>query len=398
MNSLSLTDRSIVEHLQTRPSATVQDVARHLGLALSTAVSALNRLADKGIVIRGEPIVYGRGRPIVPYRLRLAGNVMVIQMDGSQIAASLLAEDGAVLAEQSIDLIYLKNLKDALVLSKRLLAALLIDAKVQRTSLRYAVLAVNAMRMIDGPISSSVLPWASEQMIDRFAEALGVTIYLGNHGGLQAEWQCVEEPWPDAMLYLRAGDGVSCHAILMGQGFRGHNHLAGQLGHITVDPQGPMCGCGKRGCLETMCSGAAIVKTMLHHAKLARRTHLDIKHLQESPTRTAIEHIWQVWSRGDKVACQAMEPILDKLAWGLSMAANLYDPELIRAGGYVLEQHDRWLDHIAQRVKPYLIYGSRRNMRIEPAQSSRQQQHLVVALRAMDEHIKRAAAQGLQSA
>lgn len=83
------------------------------------------------------------------------------------------------------------------------------------------------------------------------AAALGAHHLLGVADGIRAT----------SMAYLNLGTGLAAGVVLDGRLLRGGHGIAGEIGHIPVDPAGVMCGCGQRGCLETMASGLAIART-----------------------------------------------------------------------------------------------------------------------------------------
>jgi len=65
---------------------------------------------------------------------------------------------------------------------------------------------------------------------------------------------------PSSMAYLNLGTGLAAGLVLNGELWRGSRGAAGEIGHIPVDPLGPVCSCGQRGCLETMASGSAVAR------------------------------------------------------------------------------------------------------------------------------------------
>ena len=78
----------------------------------------------------------------------------------------------------------------------------------------------------------------------------------------------------DDLAYLAIGTGVSAGVIIDGRLHRGARGLAGEIGHVIVDPDGARCACGQNGCLETLVSGSAIVRAN-HEADAVARAVLD---------------------------------------------------------------------------------------------------------------------------
>src|SRR5690348_17688528 len=71
--------------------------------------------------------------------------------------------------------------------------------------------------------------------------------------------------------YVSVSDGVGVGIVMAGEVLRGENHTAGELGHVSLDPNGPVCACGKRGCWEAFASNSATVERYATTAAGARR-------------------------------------------------------------------------------------------------------------------------------
>jgi glucokinase len=94
------------------------------------------------------------------------------------------------------------------------------------------------------------------------AAALGAHHLLGGRAGASAGTSAgAGEPRVTSMAYLNLGTGLAAGVVLDGRLLRGGHGIAGEIGHIPIDPEGLLCGCGQRGCLETVASGLAIART-----------------------------------------------------------------------------------------------------------------------------------------
>ncbi len=100
-------------------------------------------------------------------------------------------------------------------------------------------------------------------------DALGVPAYIEHDARAAAAWLHAVAPATRDLAYVSVGTGVSAGLILGGRVHRGANGLAGEIGHVVADPDGPACACGLRGCLESVASGPAI-------ARQARAAGLDL--------------------------------------------------------------------------------------------------------------------------
>lgn len=89
---------------------------------------------------------------------------------------------------------------------------------------------------------------------------LGAPVHVENDVKAAAAGAYALQGEPDAMAYLNLGTGVAAGIVTGGEVWRGARGTAGEVGHISVDPQGPLCRCGQRGCIEALAGGAAVAE------------------------------------------------------------------------------------------------------------------------------------------
>lgn len=98
----------------------------------------------------------------------------------------------------------------------------------------------------------------------RLGERLGTPVHVENDVNAAAvgahQLLTAAGAAPTSMAYLNLGTGVACGVVLDGRLWRGASGSAGEIGHVPVDPAGERCACGQRGCVETLCSGAAVAR------------------------------------------------------------------------------------------------------------------------------------------
>jgi glucokinase len=134
----------------------------------------------------------------------------------------------------------------------------------------------------------------------------------------------------DHQVFITLGTGVGGGVITHGVLLRGAQGAGGELGHVTIDPTGPRCGCGNHGCLEALASGTAIqrhareVANEKPHSALGRLA-IDRQVLGEDVTRLAEE--------GDEAALQVLKDTGVWLGIGLAGFVNIFNPEVVAIGG-----------------------------------------------------------------
>ena len=138
------------------------------------------------------------------------------------------------------------------------------------------------------------------------------------------------------VLMLTLGNGVGGAAIVEGRLLRGHSGVAGQMGHLTIDPEGAVCSCGNRGCLETVFSAAAIEAeawAAIHRGCDSVLTRL----FREQPHLTSCRTVFQAAREQDEVAGAIVARAIYKLGAALAGLLHILDPEIVILGGSVAD-------------------------------------------------------------
>ena len=149
-------------------------------------------------------------------------------------------------------------------------------------------------------------------------------------------------------LYVTAGTGIGGGLILDGALYRGATGGAGDVGHIVVDPEGPRCGCGDRGCVEVFSSGAGMVdrarETLAEGGEEVDSSALDSE-------RLTTEDIFDAARKGDAVATRVVERAGAALGLALADYVNINNPEAIVLGGGVTRAGESYLGPVERELK-----------------------------------------------
>jgi glucokinase len=128
-----------------------------------------------------------------------------------------------------------------------------------------------------------------------------------------------------------------------GQLCRGAAGFAGEIGHVIVEPDGPVCGCGNRGCWETVASGSAIDRQA--RAAVIRHTHSAIaERAAGDPSKVGGSLVTDVAREGDAAARGILAEVGLRLGQGIAGLVNVLDPEMVVVGGGVAEAGDLLLE------------------------------------------------------
>jgi glucokinase len=145
---------------------------------------------------------------------------------------------------------------------------------------------------------------------------------------------------------LTLGTGVGGAILADGKILRGAGGVAGHLGHITVLPDGPVCICGNRGCLETLFSARAIEAEAFAAIQLGVKTSL----LDSNSRPPNCDEVFECARQGDKIACLIVERAVTVLGGAIAGLVHAFDPEVVILGGQITRAGDFLLDPLRREV------------------------------------------------
>jgi predicted NBD/HSP70 family sugar kinase len=152
------------------------------------------------------------------------------------------------------------------------------------------------------------------------------------------------------LIYISIGTGVSAGIVYQGTLFLGANSSAGELGHMTVLPDGPICPCGSRGCLQQLVSEEAIVDSARRRMRAAKSSILH-RMAAGGPGALNTGHIFEAAEKGDRVALQTLEETASYLGIAIANLINLLNPNLILLGGPVGQASETLAGMIREKVR-----------------------------------------------
>ncbi len=158
------------------------------------------------------------------------------------------------------------------------------------------------------------------------------------------------------IFYAGIGTGIGTGIVCGGRIYNGRTGAAAEGGHMSIDYHGPLCGCGKPGCIEILAAGPAIGRRA--RAKLASEgnTGSDILRLAKGNIEAVTsEMVGQAYAAGDPVAKEVLQETVDLLALWLSNIVDLLEPDVIILGGGVAAMLTPFFDDIANGLAKYCI-------------------------------------------
>ncbi|GBR73993.1 glucokinase [Candidatus Termititenax aidoneus] len=161
-------------------------------------------------------------------------------------------------------------------------------------------------------------------------------------------------------IYVTISTGVGGGIIIDGRLYAGANGTAGEFGHAILQPDGPLCGCGNRGCWEALGSGTALAKMA---AAAAENSETRIKELAKDGKITA-EIVVEAAKLEDQTALDLLNKNGYYNALGIANLVNTFDPEVIIVGGGVTFNGDYFFQPLFKNLKTFKLLNPERSIKI----------------------------------
>ncbi|MHB1127131.1 MAG: ROK family protein [Bacillota bacterium] len=274
-----------------------------------------------------------------------------IDLGGTHIKGGLIAANGELIRKERVPT-YVHEGSDAVI--RRILQ--LVDVLSAGNAGRIAGLGLGVPGLINHASGhlyiAPNLGWRKMELGKILQQRVSGPVFLDNDANLAA----LGEHWAgagrclDSLLMITVGTGIGSGLILEGRIYRGASGLGAELGHTVVDGNGPVCGCGNRGCVEALAAGPAIIRWFRgmadqHSCSPKSPEHMDVKNIIETARA------------GNQAAREAIGKAGRYLAMALANAIQLVDPEAVLIGGGVSAAGDLLLEPLRreteERLKPF---------------------------------------------
>jgi glucokinase len=211
--------------------------------------------------------------------------------------------------------------------------------------------------------------WDAIPVRGMFEQAFpGVRVVLENDANATAlaEWIFGAGRGTRNMAFLTMGTGIGAGLILDGKLYRGTNDLAGEVGHQTIIIDGPLCGCGKRGCLEALASGPAIARLARERLQYGRGSRLVAA--AGKPGDITARHVVDLAHEGDAFCIGVLEEAGTYMGIGLANLIQIINPERIVLGTIAVHAGELVMGPIRKAIAEYAWERSRSVCEVVPAE------------------------------
>ena len=341
--------RTVLNFVWERRESSRAEIARDSGRSRSTISDVVGRLLDTGLVAEvGSGESRGGRRPILVGFQDEAAVILGVDVGATHISVILTDLRGRTLAWRERAHTVHSDPKGAEAIIMALGEACMAEWGGDRSRLMGIGVAVPSPVDPGSPdrVSERVLPaWRGHGLLDRLDTVFGVPVFMDNDANLGA---VAERWWGEAVgiddfVYLKVATGVGAGLMIGGEIYRGFTGVAGEIGHMAVDPDGPECVCGNRGCLATLVG----TRHLVDRARSLLEDFPDSVLAGSDPDIRAIEDAALC---DDPLALQVVNEAALRLGIVVAGVLNLLNPGSVIIGGSLARAGARLLKPLREAV------------------------------------------------
>ncbi len=283
-----------------------------------------------------------------------------VDIGGSKIAAGVVSEELHLVSKKSLPFPHTGDPKDSIATIQTLISGLMSENNLKSDQISAIGLAVPGSIDYDRGvvIDAHNLDYHQFPLCALVGELFpGITVYVENdaNAAALAEYYCGAFRGCSSGLLITIGTGIGGGLVLDGKIFIGGKKNGFEFGHAVLLFGGEPCTCGQRGCIESYCSAAALVRegrkaaNVHHESAMYQRAQGDL-------TKINAKLVMDCAREGDPIACEVYNQFTDYLGATACTAIALFDPEIIAFGGGVSNDGEFLLAPIREYAKKYAFF------------------------------------------
>ena len=280
--------------------------------------------------------------------------VIGVDVGGTKVAAGLVDAQGEIRVQSRTPMITTGDASKGLAAVSAAIQALF-PASTERPQIgAIGICAPGPLNPLTGVIINppNLAIWHNYPLADEMRRLYNANVKIDNDANAAA---LAEAKWGAGrgyrnIFYASIGTGIGTGIIFDGHIYHGRTGVAAEGGHMGIDSNGPLCNCGKRGCIETLAAGPAIARRA--RQKLSKNPKSLIYELAGGdPHAVTSQMVAKAYASGDEIATEVMRETLDLLAYWLGNIIDLLEPDVIVIGGGVSTMLAPFLNEIRDRWK-----------------------------------------------
>lgn len=349
------------------------DLADKMGLTRAAVSLIINDLLETGVIQEAEIRSAPSGRPPVTLEINpKLGLVGAIDMGASHMSLAVADFTARILQEFEVPLDIKRGPKDCLAEANQQLLQLLESQGLSISNISAVGVGVPGPVITEAGmvVAPPIMPgWDRYPIRATLEKKWNCPVTLNNDAELGAlgEWAYGAGRGEKNIAYIKVGSGIGAGLILNQQIYGGTRGAAGEIGHLTIDENGPLCNCGNHGCLEAFASGHAIAQQGHLLVQSGKRTLLS----DLGTEKITAHEVAEAARRGDLHAQEILRRSGTFIGIAIAGLINLFNPSIVIIGGGVAQVGDLLTAPIRQAVRERAMRASEQSVRITTAMLGR---------------------------
>lgn len=331
------------------------DLSKRTHLVPATVSQIAQSLLERGLINEvGEGSSSGGRRPMLLRLEPQAGFVIGVKLLERSIAAAVTDLEATVLHYAESARNPSQSLDSTLTVLTQVIEAALRDSRVDRQKVLGVGIGIGGV--VDSArgvcVHSSILGWREVQIARPIREHFRLPVFVDN----DVNTLTVAEQWfghgkgLKHFIVVTVGRGIGMGIVANGQFYRGAIGGAGEVGHITLSPDGSRCECGKHGCLEALASDPSVVSQAVAALKANKKTRLTVRNLSFDRVVTAADD-------GDSLAQKLLADAGRWLGIGIANVVNVLNPSMVIVGGEGVRAGHWRFDAMREAIQQHVFNG-----------------------------------------
>lgn len=342
------------------------DLADRMGLTRAAVSLIVNDLIESGVIFEAESRSVPSGRPPIVLEINPERDLVgAIDMGATHMSIALADFTARIHQETNFPIDIKDGPEVCLAKADQNLRQLLEEQTLPISHLYAIGIGVPGPVITEAGmvIAPPIMPgWDRYPIRTRLEKMWEHPVTLNNDAELGAlgEWAYGAGRGEKNIAYIKVGSGIGAGLILNQQIYGGTMGAAGEIGHLTIDENGPLCDCGNHGCLEAYAGGHAIAKQGQSLARSGKRTLLAGIPVEKI---TAYE-VAEAAKQGDLYAQEILRKAGTHVGIAIAGLINLFNPSVVIIGGGVAQVGDIITAPIRQAVRERAMHASEQSVRI----------------------------------
>jgi glucokinase len=284
-----------------------------------------------------------------------------VDIGGTKVAAGIVSPQGEILARTRVPMISHEDAAAGLAAVERAIEAALALLPERRAEV--AAIGISSPGPLDPRrgvvINPPNLPcWRDFPLASKVQESRRLPTRIDNDANAAA---LAEAIWGagagyPSVFYATLGTGIGAGVVLDGRIYHGRTGAAAEGGHVSIDYRGPLCACGKRGCIEALAAGPAVAQRARTRMATAGAQGAKLLALAGgNPDAVTAEMVGDAWRAADPLATAVLQETADLLAVWLGNIIDLLEPDVIIFGGGMGSLMAEWFGHIRAQLPSWSI-------------------------------------------